>query len=130
MRRMIRLAATAALFASLGAPATAGARPPSLTVTFTACRVDSTTVRLAVSWSNLAVTGGEFFINTAPLTTGYTSAWNQKAKHGSHTQDFNIGTDIADIVTVNLYNAKDPNNITFEQRVIGEGNDAEELLPC
>ena len=33
-------------------------------------------------------------------------------------------------MTVNLYNAKDPNDITFEQRVIGEGKGAEELLPC
>ena len=59
-----------------------------------------------------------------------TSAWNQKARRGSRSQDFNIGTDIADSVTVSLSNAKDPNNITVEQRVIGEGNDAEELLPC
>ena len=35
-----------------------------------------------------------------------------------------------DIVTVNLYNAKDPNNITFEQRVIGDGNNAEEISSC
>jgi hypothetical protein len=130
MRRIILLAATAALCVSLVAPATAGARPPTPTMTATACRVDSTTVRVGVSWSNLAVTGGEIFINTAPLESKYESAWNQKAKHGSHSEDFDVGTDIADLVTVNLYNAKDPNNITFEQRVIGVGNDAEELLPC
>jgi hypothetical protein len=69
-------------------------------------------------------------VNTAPLTTEYTSVWNQKAKNGSHSEDLSIGTDIADIVTVNLYNARNPNNITFEQRAIGEGNDAEELGPC
>ena len=130
MRRIILLAATAALCASLMTPAIAGAKPPTPTMDATACRVDADTVRVAVSWANLTVTGGEFFINTAPLETGYTSAWNQRGRRGNHTLDFDIGTGIADIVTVNLYNAKDPNDITFEQRVIGEGNDAEELLPC
>lgn len=130
MRRIVLLAATAALCTSLVAPATAGARPPTPTMTMTACRVDSSTIRVAVSWSDLAVTGGEIFVNTAPLTTKYTSVWNQKAKSGSHSEDPNIGTDIADIVTGNLYNARNPNNITFEQRVIGEGNNAEELGPC
>lgn len=99
-------------------------------MTMTACRVDSSTIRVAVSWSNLAVTGGEIFVNTEPLTTGYSSVWNQKARSGSHSEELNIGTDIADIVTVNLYNARNPNNITFEQRVIGEGNYAEELGSC
>jgi len=130
MRRIILLAAAAGMCTSLLAAATAGAAPPTPTMTASACRVDATTVRVAVSWSHLTVTGGEFFINTAPLTTGYQSAWNQRGKRGSHSHDFNTGTDIADIVTVNLYNAKDPDDITFEQRVIGEGNDAEELLPC
>jgi hypothetical protein len=130
MRRIILLAATAALCTILVAPATVGANPPIPTMTATACRVDSSTVRVAVSWSDLAVTGGEIFINTAPLESTYESAWNQKAKSGSHSQDFNTGTDIADLVTVNLYNAKNAHHITFEQRVIGEGNDAEEILPC
>ena len=130
MRRITTLAATAAICLGLMAPATAGAAPPPPTMDATACRVNATTIRIAVSWSHLTVTGGEFFVNTAPLETGYTSAWNQKGKHGSHSEDLNIGSDIADIVTVNLYNAKDPNDITFEQRVIGDGNDAEELLPC
>ena len=130
MRRIVLLAAMAALCAGLVAPATASAKPPTPTMTISACRVDASTVRVAVSWSDLAVTGGEIFINTAPLTTEYTSTWNQKTRNGSHSEDLDIGTDIADIVTVNLYNARNPNHITFEQRVIGEGNDAEELGPC
>jgi hypothetical protein len=130
MRRIILWAATAALCTSLAAPATVGAAPPAPMMTLTACRVGAATVRVAVSWSHLAVTGGEFFINTAPLETGYVSAWNQKGKNGSHSLDFNTGTDIADIVTANLYNAKEGPPIPFEQRVIGEGNDAEEILPC
>ena len=59
------------------------------------------------------------------------ATWSQKGKHGTHVENLEIGTDIADLVTVNLYNAKiqDPNY--FVQRVIGiELNDAEELLPC
>ena len=71
-------------------------------MTMTACRLDSSTIRVAVSWSDLAVTGGQIFVNTAPLTAEYTSVWNQQAKSGSHSEDLNIGTDIADIVTVNL----------------------------
>ena len=130
MRRITLLAAMAALCTSLVASATAAAAPPAPTMDATACRVNSTTIRIGVSWSHLTVTGGEFFVNTTPQETGYTSAWNQKGKRGSHSEDLNIGSDIADIVTVNLYNAKDPNDITFEQRVIGEGNNAEELLPC
>jgi len=41
-----------------------------------------------------------------------------------------IDGDIVDLVTVNLYNAKDPDNITFEQRTIGQGNNVEEILAC
>ena len=130
MRRIVLLAAAAALCTSVVAPATVGAKPAPPTMTLTACRVDSSTIRVAVTWSNLAVTGGEIFVNTEPLTTKYGSVWNQKTRNGSHSEDLNIGTDIADIVTVNLYNARNPNNITFGQRVIGEGNLAEELGPC
>jgi hypothetical protein len=96
----------------------------------TACRASSDTVRVGVSWSHLAVTGGQIFINTAPLESESDVAWNQKGKRGSHSEDIFINGDIVDIVTVNLYNAKDPNDITFEQRVIGVGNNAEEILAC
>ena len=119
MRRIVLLAAAAALCTSLVAPATAGAKPAPQTMTMTACRVDPSTIRVAVSWTDLAVNGGEIFVNTEPLTTRYGSVWNQKARSGSHSEDLDIGTDIADIVTVNLYNARNPNNITFAQRVIG-----------
>lgn len=129
MRRIVLLAAVAALFTSLVAPAAVGAKPGP-TMTATACRVDADTVRAAVSWSNLRVTGGEIFVNIAPLETGYTVAWNQKGIKGSHSEDIDTGTDIADFVTVNLYNAKDPNNITFEQRVVGVSDSAEELPSC
>jgi len=96
----------------------------------TACRVDSDTVRVGVSWSHLTVTGGEIFINTEPLQSEYVVAWNQKGRNGSHSEDMFINGDIVDLVTVNLYDAKDPNNITFEQRIIGEGNNAEEIAGC
>lgn len=129
MRRIMLLAGLVALITSFVAPATAGAKPAP-TMTATACRVDSDTIRVAVSWSRLRVTGGEIFVNTAPLETGYTRSWNQRAMTGSHSEDIDIGTDIADLVTVNLYNAKDPNNITFEQRVIGTGDNAEEIPAC
>lgn len=128
MRRIILLAATAATCLSLVVSATAWAKPTP-TMTATACRVDASTVRVGVSWSDLAVTGGEIFINIAPLETGYESAWNQKGRQGSHSEDFNTGSDIADLVTVNLYNAKG-NHVTFEQREIGEGNNAEEIAAC
>lgn len=101
-------------------------------MTATACRVDADTVHVAVSWSALPTTGGEIFINTAPLFTGYERAWNQKGKSGSHSEDFDIGTDIADVVTVNLYNDK-VTPITFEQREIGDnegGNNVEEIQAC
>ncbi len=130
MRRITLMAATAALCTSLVAPATAAAAPPPPQMDATACRVNPTTVRIGVSWSHLTVTGGEFFVNTSPVGAGYNSVWNQKGKRGTHSEDLDIGSDIADLVTVNLYNAKDPNDITFEQRVIGVGNDAEELPPC
>ena len=130
MRRNVVLAATAAL--SLGAllPAMVSAMPPSPTMDITACRVDADTVHVGVAWSHLRVTGGEIFINTAPLETGYEAAWNDNGNHGSHAEDIFIDGDIVDLVTVNLYNAKDPNNITFEQRVIGEGDNTEEILAC
>jgi hypothetical protein len=130
MRRIILVAALAALCLSLVVPATAAAVPPAPTMDITACRASSDTVRVGVSWSHLAVTGGEIFINTAPLESKYGVAWNQRGKNGRHSEDIFINGDIVDIVTVNLYNDKDPNNITFEQRVIGDGNNAEEILPC
>jgi len=132
MRRIVLLAAVAALSLSLVVPATATAVPPAPTMDITACRAGPDMVRVGVSWSHLNVTGGEIFINTAPLESEYVVAWNQKGKHGSHTEDMFINGDIVDIVTVNLYNAKDPNNITFEQRIIGDvpGNNAEEILAC
>ena len=43
----------------------------------------------------------------------------RRARHGSHVEDLEIGTDIADLVTVNLYNAKIQNQHHFVQRVIG-----------
>jgi hypothetical protein len=127
---MTRLAATAAFFLSLVLPPAASAIPPPPSMDITACRVNSDTVRVGVSWSQLKVTGGEIFINTAPLESKYGAVWNDNGNRGSHSEDIFIDADIADIVTVNLYNAKDPNNITFEQRVIGEGNDVEEIPPC
>jgi len=130
MRRIISLAAVAALCLSVLIPATAAAVPPTPTMDITACRASSDTVRVGVSWSHLPSTGGQIFINTAPLESKYDVVWNQKGKQGSRSEDIFIDGDIVDIVTVNLYNAKDPNNITFEQRVIGDGNNMEEILPC
>ena len=130
MRHIRLMVVATASLATLVAPATASATPPTPTMVATACRIDATTISVSVSWSSLAVTGGEIFVNIAPLTTGPHIAWNQKGKHGTHTETFDMGTDIADIVTVNLYNAKinDPNY--FVQRVIGDGNDMEELTAC
>ena len=131
MRRIILLAAVAAVCVGLVVPATAAAVPPSPTMTATACRADSHTIHVVVSWSSLAVTGGEIFVDIGPFEPGPHATWSQKGKHGTHVENLEIGTDIADLVTVNLYNAKiqDPNY--FVQRVIGiELNDAEELLPC
>ena len=131
MRRIIILAAVAALSLSILVPASAVATPPTPTMTATACRADSHTIHVVVSWSSVAVTGGQIFIEIGPFVPGPDVVWNQKGKHGTHVEDIEIGTDIADLVTVNLYNAKieDPNY--FVQRVIGiELNGAEELLPC
>jgi hypothetical protein len=130
MRRVVSLAALAAMSASILGSVTAAAVPPPLRMDITACRVDSDTVRVGVSWSHLTVTGGEIFINTEPLQSEYRVAWNQKGRNGSHSEDMFINGDIVDLVTVNLYNAKDPNNITFEQRTIGEGNNSEEISGC
>ena len=130
MRRNVVLAATAAICVAGLMPAAVAAVPPSAAMAITACRVDADTVRVGVTWSHLRVTGGEIFINTAPLESKYEAAWNDNGSRGSHSEDMFIDTDIVDIVTVNLYNAKDPSNITFEQRVIGEGNDVEEILAC
>ena len=130
MRRIVLLAASAAMCLGLVVPATAMAVPPTPTMDITACRAGPDTVRVGVSWSHLPVTGGEIFINTAPLESEYGVAWNQKGKSGRHSEDIFINGDIVDMVTVNLYNAKDPNDITFEQRVIGDGNNAEEILAC
>ena len=128
MRRTVRLAAAAAVTVTLLLPAAVAATPPTPTMTATACRLDASTVRVGVSWSSLPVTGGEIFINNAPLESKYEVAWNQKGRHGTHVEDMFVDGDIADVVTVNLYNDKIPG--WFEQRVIGEGNDAEEILPC
>ena len=130
MRRIVPLAALVAICVSVLVPATAGAVPPTPTMDITACRVDGDTVRVGVTWSHLPSTGGQIFINTEPLQSEYDVVWNQKGKHGTRTEDIFINGDIVDIVTVNLYNAKDPNDITFEQRVIGEGNNAEEVPAC
>jgi len=130
MRRIVLFAATAAAFLGLVLYATAAAVQPPVQMDITACRVDVDTVHVEVSWSHLTVTGGEIFINTAPLESEYEVAWNDKGKRGSHAEDMFIDGDIVDIVTVNLYNARDPLNITFEQRVIGAGNNAEEISPC
>ena len=86
--------------------------------------------RVGVSWSHLPSTGGQIFINTAPLESEYDVTWNQKGKQGSRSEEIFINGDIVEIVTVNLYNAKDPKNITLEQRVIGDGNNVGEILPC
>ena len=132
MGRIIRMSALAALCLGMIVPGTAVATPPPPTMDITACRAGPDSVRVGVSWSHLPTTGGEIFINTAPLESEYVVAWNQKGKHGSHSEDIFINGDIVDIVTVNLYNAKDPNDITFEQRIIGQvpGNNAEEILAC
>ena len=131
MRRIVPLAALVAICVSVLAPATVAAiGPPTPTMDITACRVDGDTVRVGVSWSHLPSTGGEIFINTEPLQSQYVVGWNQKGKHGTRTEEIFINGDIVDLVTVNLYNAKHPNDITFEQRVIGEGNNAEEILAC
>ena len=130
MRRIVLFAATLAACLSLSVSAIAAAVQPPVEMDITACRVDADTVHVEVSWSHLTVTGGEIFINTAPLESEYEVAWNDRGKHGSHAEDMFIDGDIVDIVTVNLYNARDPNNITFEQRIIGAGNNAEEISPC
>ena len=132
MRRVVCLGTLAAMCIGVLVPATAaGLGPPAPIMDITACRVDTDTVRVGVSWSHLTVTGGEIFINTAPLETKYGAVWNDHGRRGSHTEEIFINGDIVDIVTVNLYNAKDPNNIEFEQRVIGgDGNSAEEIPAC
>jgi len=130
MRRIVLFAATAAACLSLSVSAIAAAVQPPVQMDITACRVDADTVHVEVSWSHLTVTGGQIFINTAPLESKYEVAWNDKGKRGSHAEDMFPDGDIVDIVTVNLYNARDPNNITFEQRIIGAGNNAEEISPC
>jgi len=98
----------------------------------TACRVDSHTVRVGVTWSAIPTTGGEIFINIGHLTAGPHIAWNQKGRSGTHTELFEMGTDIADVIVVNLYNAKD-NPVSFVQREIGDpdgGNGIEEIGAC
>ena len=132
MRRIIRMSALVALCLGMIVPGTAVATPPSPTMDITACRASSDTVRVGVSWAHLPSTGGQIFINTAPLESEYDVVWTQRGKHGSRSEDIFINGDIVDVVTVNLYNAKDPNNITFEQRIIGQvpGNNAEEILAC
>lgn len=130
MRRIVPLAVLVAICVSVLVPATVAADPPSPTMDITACRVDGDTVRVGVSWSHLPSTGGEIFINTEPLESEYVVGWNQKGKHGTRTEEIFTNGDIVDLVTVNLYNAKDPNDITFEQRIIGAGNNAEEILAC
>lgn len=123
------LGSVAAVTVLLGPVQAKGTKPSSMSAS--ACRVDDTQVRVSVTWSNLYVTGGEFMVNIAPLETGYSHAWNWPGRptKGTYTIDMNIGTDIADLVTVNLYNARN-NPITFEQRVLGVGNEVEELSPC
>ena len=131
MRRISLLAALTGLCLSLLVPASAVATPPMPTMTATACRADSHTIHVVVSWAGLAVTGGEIFVDIGPFELGPHVIWNQKGKHGTHVEDLEIGTDIADLVTVNLDNAKIEDPYYFVQRVIGiELNDAEELLPC
>jgi hypothetical protein len=130
MRRIVPLAALVAICVSVLVPATVAAVPPTPTMDITACRVDGDSVRVGVTWSHLPSTGGQIFVNTEPLQSEYDVVWNQKGKHGTRTEEIFIDGDIVDLVTVNLYNAKDPNDITFEQRTIGAGNNAEEILAC
>ena len=130
MGRIHVRAATAALAISVLLPGIAVARPPSPTMDITACRVDASTVRVGVSWSDLPVTGGQVFVHPTPVGIPYDAVWNQKGKHGTHSEDIFVGTDIADIVIVNLYNAK-VSPPSFEQRVIGgDGNFMEEIGSC
>lgn len=135
MRRIMLLAVTAALLTSLVAPATAGAKPvkPPI-VNASACKASATVVRIAVSWSNLRTTGGEFFINIAPLTGKYSYGWNWNAPKfsGKFSHDIVMDSgDLANSVLVNLYNATDPNNITFVSTYLfDDATPGEEILAC
>jgi hypothetical protein len=134
MRRILLLAATAALLTSLVAPATAGAKPvkPPI-VNASACKLSATVVHIAVSWSNLRTTGGEFFINILPLTGKYEYAWNWRGSSfsGSFSHDIVMDTgDLANSVLVNLYNDK-VNPPSFNSTYLFDDATAgEEILAC
>jgi len=127
MRRIVLLAAAASLFMSVLSPAAAGALPPTPSMTATACLADASTMRVEVSWSHLAVTGGEISVDTIPFSIDLHAIWNQKGKHGTHTEEFPIAGRVIDQVIVNLYNDKIAG--WFEQRQIGGDDDVAELFP-
>ena len=127
MRRIVVLAATAALAMSALGFATASAIPPVPTMTIAACRVDPDTMRVTVTWSALPSTGGEMFIDTIPPDFELGVIWNQKGKHGTHVEEFEITGRVIDSVVVNLYDAKRPG--FFEQRQLGDDDEVEFVLP-
>ena len=129
MRRIVLFAATAAAFLGLVLYATAAAVQPPVQMDITACRVDVDTVHVEVSWSHLAVTGGEIFVDTIPFSTDLHASWNQKGKHGTRTEEFAVAGRVIDQVIVNLYNERIAG--WFEQRQIGGDDDVAELFqPC
>ena len=128
MRRIVLLASAAALCMSVLSSAAAGAVPPAPNMTATACLADPGTMRVEVSWSHLVVTGGEIFVDTIPQSIDLHATWNQKGKHGTHTEEFPVVGRVIDQVIVNLYNDRMPG--WFEQRQIGDDDEVAELFPA
>ena len=129
MRRIVLLATAASLCLSVLSSAAAGAVPPTPNMTATACLADASTLRFVVSWSNLAVTGGEMFVDTIPPSIDLHETWNQKGKRGTHVEEFPIAGRVVDSVIVNLYNSRMAG--WFEQRQIGDDDEvAVQLPPC
>ena len=134
MRRVMLLAAAAALVTSLVAPGTVGAKPvkPPI-VNASACKLSATVVHIAVTWSNLRTTGGEFFINILPLTGKYSYAWNWKgpANSGSFSHDIVMDPgDLANSVLVNLYNDKVSPPSFNSTYLFDDATAGEEILAC
>jgi len=129
MRRIVLLASAAALCLSALSVAAARANQPVPTMTATACLANGTTLRVTVDWSALASTGGQIFVDMIPPEIHPDIVWNQKGKHGTHTEEFLIDGRVIDSVIVNLYNSKIP--FSFEQRQLGDDDDTPmTLLPC
>ena len=129
MRRIVLLASAAALCLSVLSAAAASANQPVPTMTATACLANATTMRVTVTWSALASTGGEMFVDTIPPSIDLHASWNQKGKHGTRAEEFPIAGRFIDSVIVNLYNDKLPG--WFEQRQLGDDDETPmTLLPC